>query len=247
VIKNRKQPTGCFSIFGVLKLPKMTQIPTKCSKCVDEKNTMVKNGKTSYGKQRYICKNCKTTKVKNYKSKAYNPTINEQIIRLTKEGLGIRSTARVLEISSTTLLKRITLIAENIKTPMIPIGKEYEVDELCTYVGNKERRIWLVCAMEKQSRQVLNFIIGRRTNQTLRKVTESLHLSNAKNVFTDRLQNYKSLIEKKIHKVIRYGTNHLERFHLTLRTHLKRLNRRTICFSKSLAILTAVLKIYLWG
>nr|WP_317192641.1 IS1 family transposase [Flavobacterium geliluteum] len=38
----------------------------------------------------------------------------------------------------------------------------------------------------------------------------------------------------------------MDRKNLTLRTHLKRLNRRTICFSKSLVIFMAVLKIYFW-
>jgi len=208
---------------------------------------MVRNGKTSSGKQRYLCKNCKATRIENYTYSAYQIDINEQIITLTKEGLGIRSTARVLQISTTTLLKRILLIAKSIKQPMIPMGKEYEVDELCTYVGNKSKRTWLVCALEKRSRKIVSFNIGRRTNQTLKKVTEGLNLSRAKKIFTDKLPSYKTLIEKNTHKVVRYGTNRLERFHLTLRTHLKRLNRRTICFSKSLVILNAVLKIYLWG
>lgn len=225
----------------------MTLKAIKCFKCVDGKNLMVKNGKTLSGKQRYLCKNCKTTKVDEYTYGAYQADINQQIITLTKEGLGIRSTARVLQISPTTLLKRILSIAKNIKSPVIAMGKEYEVDELCTYVGNKNKKIWLVCALERQNRDIVSFNIGKRTNQTLKKVTESLHLSQAKKIYTDKLPSYKNLIEKKIHKVVRYGTNHLERFHLTLRTHLKRLNRRTICFSKSVIVLTSILKIYLWG
>uniref|UniRef100_UPI0038B39A68 IS1 family transposase n=1 Tax=Flavobacterium soli TaxID=344881 RepID=UPI0038B39A68 len=44
-----------------------------------------------------------------------------------------------------------------------------------------------------------------------------------------------------------FGTNHIERNNLTLRTHLKRLNRRAICFSKSLIVLVFVLKIYFWS
>jgi len=44
---------------------------------------------------------------------AYQPNLNEQIVILTKEGLGIRSTARVLRISTTTLLKKM-FIAKNI-------------------------------------------------------------------------------------------------------------------------------------
>jgi len=83
------------------------------------KKSMVKNGKTKSGKQRYICKNCKRTEVETYTYKAYQPTINQQIITLTKEGLGIRSTARVLHISTTTLLKRIITIAQDIPQPGI--------------------------------------------------------------------------------------------------------------------------------
>ncbi|MCV2486506.1 hypothetical protein OD917_16350 [Flavobacterium sp. SH_e] len=56
----------------------------------------------------------------------------------TKEGLGIRSTARVLKISATTLLKRIVSIARNITRPIVSRGKTYEVDELCTYIRHKK-------------------------------------------------------------------------------------------------------------
>ncbi len=225
----------------------MSQKAVKCFRCVDERNLMVKNGKARSGKQRYLCKICKATRVESYTYSAYQTNIDQQIIILTKEGLGIRSTARVLQISTTTLLRRILLIAKSIKHPIIPMGKEYEVDELCTYVGDKGRRIWLVCALERKNRHIVSFNIGRRTVQTLKKVTDGLHLSQAKKIFTDKLNIYGTLIKKKIHKTVQYGTNHLERFHLTLRTHLKRLNRRTICFSKSLVVLNAVLRIYLWG
>ncbi|MBN9294195.1 MAG: transposase, partial [Flavobacteriia bacterium] len=50
-----------------------------------------------------------------------------------------------------------------------------------------------------------------------------------------------------IHKIHRRCTNHIERQNLNLRTHLKRLNRKTICYSKSLMMLLAVVKIYFWG
>jgi insertion element IS1 protein InsB len=91
---------------------------------------MVKNRKTRSGKQRYLCKICKATRVENYTYFAYQSNIDQQIIILTQEGLGLRSTARVLQISTTTLLKRILLIAKSIKQPMIPMSKEYKVDEL---------------------------------------------------------------------------------------------------------------------
>jgi len=59
-------------------------------------------------------------------------------VQLTKEGLGIRSTARVLQISITTLLKRIISIAKSIPNKPIYKGKIYEVDEMRTFIKKKK-------------------------------------------------------------------------------------------------------------
>lgn len=219
---------------------------SSCCRCVGEIRCMIKYGKTKSGNQRYICKRCKKTRVENYVYQAYKPGIDQNIIQFTKEGLGIRSTSRILKISTTTLLKRIVLIAKNICQPIISKGKNYEVDEICTYVRHKQNSIWLVYALEKDSKKVVGFNVGKRTNKTLSRVLDTLKLSEAKKIFTDKLKNYKYLIDSKLHSVKRFGTNHIERQNLTLRTHLKRLNRRTICFSKSLIVLISVLKIYFW-
>nr|WP_084017887.1 IS1 family transposase [Moheibacter sediminis] len=58
---------------------------------------------------------------------------------------------------------------------------------------------------------------------------------------------YKYLIDKSIDQTTRFGTNSVERKNLDLRIHLKRLNCRAICFSKSVVVLSAVLKIYFWS
>jgi insertion element IS1 protein InsB len=214
-----------------------------CSKC-DRK--IIKNGKTITGKQRYICKNCKKTSVVNYSYNACHDNVNEKIVLLTKEGMGIRSTARILQISTTTLLKRIRAIALHIPNPIISFGKSYEVDQMRTFIKRKENLIWIVYALEKESKKVICFNIGKRTNKTLNFVIKSLKLSQADKIYTDGLKNYKFLIEKKVHAVKQFGTNHIERNNLTIRTHIKRLNRRTLCYSKSGAILSAILKIYFW-
>ncbi len=127
------------------------------------------------------------------------------------------------------------------------MAKKYEVDEMCTFIERKSRQIWICYALEKIKKQVVDFRIGSRSNKTLKGVVQTLILSEAKQIYTDGLQNYKTLIPKEIHKTTRFGTNQIERMNLNLRTHLKRLNRRAICFSKSLMMLSAVLKIYFWG
>jgi IS1 family transposase len=72
-------------------------------------------------------------------------------------------------------------------------------------------------------------------------------LSDAKRIYTDKLRQYKTLIPAAIHRTTNRGTNHIERNNLTIRTHIKRLARRTICFSRKIAMLHSVLKIYFWG
>jgi len=231
----------------------MMNDPTLCIRVSDEKYCpfcneykVVKNGTTKNKKRQYYCRLCGKRFIESYTYRAYYSDINQNIIQLTKEGLGIRSTARVLKISTTTLLKRIVSIAKSINQPIISKGKEYEVDELCIFIRQKRNFIWLVYALEKDSKNVVSFNVGKRTNKTLWRVIETLKLSQAKRIFTDRLKNYRYLIEEKLHCVKRFGTNHIERKNLTLRTHLKRLNRRTICFSKSLVVLISILKIYFW-
>lgn len=215
----------------------------KCNFC---NGKCIKNGFQSNGNQRYKCRVCQKRQQSDYGYNAYKSNINQNIILFTKEGLGIRSTARILKISTTILLKRIVFIARNITKPIINKGKTYEVDELCTYIRHKKNYIWLVYALEKNSKNVVSFNVGKRTNKTLSRVLETLKLSEAKKIFTHRLKNYRYLIDDKLHSIKRFGTNHIERKNLTLRTHLKSLNRRTICYSKSLVVLIAILKIYFW-
>ena len=212
-----------------------------CESC---KIKCIKWGKTKRGTQRYRCPDCRKTIVEEYTYKAFIPNTNQKIVSLLKEGCGISSISRLLQISPTTVQKRILSISKRLTMPLIPIGKSYEMDELCTYVGNKKNRIWIAYAIRQDTKEVVDFRIGKRTNKTLKPVIQTLILSYAKKVFTDKLLNYRSLIPRKIHKVKKRGTNHIERKNLNLRTHLKCLARRTICYSKSLAMLNACVKIY---
>ena len=157
----------------------------KCNFC---NGKCIKNGFQSSGNQRYKFCVCQKRQQSDYTYNTCKRSINQEIILFTKEGLGIRSTARILKISTTTLLKRIVYIARNITKAIISKGKTYEVDELCTYIRHKKNYIWLVYALEKNSKTVVSFNVGKRTNKTLNRVLETLKLSDAKKIFTDRLK-----------------------------------------------------------
>ncbi|MBW3522135.1 IS1 family transposase [Chryseobacterium sp. NKUCC03_KSP] len=218
-----------------------------CSKCVGEISEFIKYGKTCNGKQRYQCKRCKATSVLHFSYNAYKRNINHTIILFTKEGLGIRSMARVLKISTTTLLKRIIKISDKIKIPALKFHQSYELDEMRIFIRKKTNPVWIVYAVDKITKQLTGFYIGKRNNKTLNAVVKTLVNSKAEKIYTDKLWNYKYLVPKEIHFTKKYATNGIERKNLNLRTHLKRLNRKTICFSRSSVILSSVLKIYFWS
>ncbi|RAR75406.1 IS1/IS1595 family N-terminal zinc-binding domain-containing protein [Flavobacterium aciduliphilum] len=59
-----------------------------CPKC--KSKAIIKNGFTKNRKQQYHCKSCTTRLIDYYTNKACLPTTNNNIIRLTKEGLSIQ-------------------------------------------------------------------------------------------------------------------------------------------------------------
>lgn len=223
--------------------------PSLFMKCQHQhcKGVCLRKGKSCEGVQKYQCKFCKKYQREEYKRKAWKPGIAGMIQKMTKRGCGVRAISFILEISCTTVIKKTLLIAQKIIKPAIPIGETYEMDELKTYTGKKKRERWISYAIRRDTKEPVDFRVGRRTKKNLGAVVETLLLSEAKKIYTDGYYQYKHLIPGEIHGRQWYNTNHIERKNLSMRTHLKRLGRKTICFSKSDAMLQACVKIYLWG
>jgi len=116
-----------------------------------------------------------------------------------------------------------------------------------TYIMRKANPCYIIYAINKTTKQIIDLAVGSRTKENISKVIESLNVLNPKKIHTDKLNIYPGLINSEIHSTSPYKTNHIERFNLTLRTHLKRLSRKTICFSKSIKVLENCLRIYFWN
>ena len=215
----------------------------QCPKC---NGLSVKSGLQN-NIQRYKCKSCNKRFQIKYSYKAYSNNTNELIISLLKEGCGIRSISRIIKISKNTVLSRILKISKQIKVPYFnKLGCKFEIDEMWTYIKRKEDFIWITYAIERETKQVIDFFVGRKTKDTIRPLINKVLLLSPERIYTDRLNIYPSLIPKEIHKRFQYCTNKIERMNLTLRTHIKRLVRKTICFSKEKKYLEAHLRIYFW-
>jgi len=208
---------------------------------------VVKNGKSKSGRQRFRCQSCKKGFQQNYVYNGCHRGVPSQISTLVREGCGIRSIGRILKISCTTVISQIKrTVRSTIRQFPILQGKEYEVDEMRTYIGNKTRLYWVVYALGRDTKEVIDFKVGKRNSKTLLRVLDTVHLSEPKKVHTDKLSLYKNLIPTVLHCTTPYNINHIERNNLSIRTHLKRLARKTICFSRSKEMLEACLRIYFW-
>jgi insertion element IS1 protein InsB len=208
------------------------------------KGICVKKGKRKHI-QRFRCAKCGR-----YQQMVYTKTLIPEekyqwVKQLNNEGCGISSISRLLEISKSSVQRLIERIASKLKMPEIfEIGQAYEIDELRTYCGNKKNECWIMFAINKTTGTVVDFCVGRRTKENLKRITDSVLKQNPKRVFTDGLNIYASLIPPAAHKVFDYCTNKIERKNLSLRTHLKRISRKTICFNKSESMLNDCVKIY---
>ncbi|HAD97189.1 MAG TPA: IS1 family transposase [Cryomorphaceae bacterium] len=170
------------------------------------------------------------------------------IVKLNNEGMGVRSISRVLDIPKTTVSRILLSVSQKLKAPIFTEqGHEYEVDELRTFFGSKKNECWICYAINRKTKRIIDFIVGRRTKENIAKVVRRVLSLSPTKIYTDRLNIYPGLIPKKLHFTQFRQTNHIERMNLTLRTHLKRLSYKTICYSKSIAMLTACLKIYFWS
>jgi IS1 family transposase len=169
------------------------------------------------------------------------------LIEIYLEGCGIRSLGRIFNISPDTVINVIRKESAKVHKPQnFQVLSNYEMDQLNLFVGKKSNRIWLIYAIEKDSKQVVGFKIGSGSKLILYYVIKQILSFNPKRVYTDKLNIYPSLITDSIHRTTRFKTNTIERLNLTLRTQLKRLLRKSICFSRSIDMLKATLKLFFW-
>ena len=109
---------------------------------------------------------------------------------------------------------------------------EAELDEMWSYVGKKENQRWLWHAIDHSNGVVLAFTFGRRKDKVFEELKKLLAPFDIHKYYTDDLGTYSRKIDESEHEIGKRNTQKIERKHLTLRTRIKRLARKTICFSK---------------
>jgi len=229
----------------------MTFIAVRCPHCQSEQ--IVKRGKTGCGTQRYLCQNptCATGSfLLDYRYLGRLPAVKHQIIDMSLNASGVRDTARVLRISTDTVLRELrrkeaalesvntaflrTRNPDDIAVAIECAGEDAEMDEMWSFVGNKGNPRWLWHAIDHHTGAVLAYVFGRRKDAVFLQLKALLEPFGLTRFYTDHWGAYERHLDPDMHSPGKRNTQKIERKHLTLRTRIKRLVRKTICFSKSI-------------
>jgi insertion element IS1 protein InsB len=111
--------------------------------------------------------------------------------------------------------------------------EESELDEMWSYVSKKTNQRWLWHTIDRQTGQVLAYAFGKRKDEVFLQLKKLLEPFGIKKYCTDGWGTYQRHLSAEEHEIGKRKTQRIERKHLRLRTRIKRLVRKTICFSKS--------------
>jgi insertion element IS1 protein InsB len=115
-------------------------------------------------------------------------------------------------------------------------GLSSELDEMWSFVQAKANPRWLWHAIDHHTGKVLAYVFGRRKDAVFLKLQQLLEPFGITKFYTDGWGAYERHIDTKKHHVGKENTQKIESKHINLRTRIKRLVRRTICFSEFIPI-----------
>tara|TARA_R110000851_G_scaffold61343_4_gene141186 strand:- start:290652 stop:290948 length:297 start_codon:yes stop_codon:yes gene_type:complete len=94
-----------------------------------------------------------------------------------KEGCGVLSIPRIIGISKNTVLSRMLKLSKQITaSDLSKFGYKYELDEMWTFIKMKEDFTWITYAIERDSKNVVGFLIGSKSKANIRPLVEEILL-----------------------------------------------------------------------
>lgn len=223
----------------------------RCPYCLSE-NVIKKGWNKKQTKRRYACKECSARYVEGGKDHFIDHQKIALINRLLLERLSLRGISRAVKVSLRWLMHYIKRLYEMVPDdlhfkPMIKVkqerGKYYirliksELDEIWSFVGQKENKRWIWLVLCRQTRQIIAFHIGSRGREAAKKLWDKIpeQVQQYGLFYTDDWDAYQEVLPEERHVISDYkkDTNHVERFNNTLRQRVSRLVRKSLSFSKS--------------
>jgi insertion element IS1 protein InsB len=125
------------------------------------------------------------------------------------------------------------------------VGCAVELDEIWSFVGAKATERWLWHALAHHTGSVLAYVVGTWKDREFLQLRTLLAPFGITRYDTDTAGVYRRHLPPEQHTVGKLTMQKIERKHLTLRTRLKRLARKTLCFPVRLSCTTSTSG-YIW-
>lgn len=204
-------------------------------------NKVVRNGRTSNGKQRFLCHTCGRCLRSAPGTNAYPPERQEEILRAYHERTSLRGLTRIFGVSRNTVT---TWLKKAQRLPPLPQtlapsqhNEVLELDELWSFVAQRKNKKWVWLALCRRTRQIVAYAIGARDEATCRVLWSRIPATyQHSTLYSDFWEAYAGVLPTAQHQAVSKksgATNHIERWNNTLRQRLARFVRKTLSFSKS--------------
>jgi len=120
-----------------------------------------------------------------------------------------------------------------------------EVDAMWSFVGKKPEQRWLWHAIDHWTGTVLASVFGRRKDEVFLQLKALLEPFGIQRFHTDYGGTYARHLAPAVHRPSKRNTQPIERKHLTFRTRIKRLARKTICLSRSIEMHDIIIGLFI--
>ncbi|HBN1934233.1 TPA: IS1 family transposase [Escherichia coli] len=216
----------------------MATVTVHCPRCHSDQ--VYRHGRSCSRHERFRCRSCKRVFQLTYSYEARKPGVKEQIVEMAHNGAGVRDTARTLKIGINTVIRTFKKLSPR-RITSAPVAHAdvaliCEPDEQWSFVGSKAQQHWLWYAYNTKTGGVLAYTFGPRNDETCRELLALLTQFSIGMVTSDDWSSYAREVPKEKHLTDKIFTQRIERNNLTLRTRIKRLARKTICFSRSVEL-----------
>jgi len=212
-----------------------------CPYCQSVK--VVKNGIKKSGMQNLWCRQCNKQFQSEYLYWACDPDRRALLMKMLLRGSGIRDCAAVAGVSQEAVLR---LIVRNaLKLEIKPCYSHYikvQIDELWSYLGKKQKKVWMLYAYSAQDGEIPGFAMGKRNQKTVSNLLLKLKALEIDFFLTDNWEAFKAVLPYEKHLIGKQFTKAIEGVNTWFRTRLRRLVRRTVGFSKKLIYHYSIIK-----
>jgi len=216
----------------------------KCCHCTSA--SVVKNGRSRHGHQRWLCRDCQRT-CGEQDHRRIAPEKRTAALDHYLEGVGLRATERLVGVSHNSVMNWVCEEVAGKALAQVPASavEWVEADELWTYVGKRNEARWLWWAIDRSSKRVCGWALGDRSTQTAERLDAQLPHAEHITFCTDFWRPYELIFQTQRHLQGKTHTFTIESWNNRIRIYLARLRRRTHCYSKSSKNLAASILLFL--